>query len=165
MNVRRRTGTTSSGGGATNRGGLKPSSSTEHPNTLSSATQVRAGAVLVDERERVLTLRHRQSWAFPEGPPALGDHSLGYTALRVLRECTGIQDAWAIPGAEAPLVIDTDRPDDDSRLRVGFRYLLRAHSGALLSTLSRTGHARWLPLPDIAPRLASRIRPRLAIVP
>lgn len=128
---------------------------------------VKAGALLVDEQERVLALRARNRWAFAEGEPEHDDGSFSDTALRVLREFAGVYDAWTVPGAEYPLVVDVTKaaPEDGPRLRVGFRYLFRAHSSAMSPALIETGQARWVPLSAIeTPILLERLQSRLAVL-
>jgi hypothetical protein len=105
---------------------------------------VRAGALLVDERERVLVLRAGNRWEF-----------------------TGVHNPWTVPGAEDPLVIDVTQaaPEDGPRLRVGFRYLFRAHSDAVCPALIKRGQARWVPLSAIeTPLLLQRLQSELAVL-
>ncbi|MFF8956820.1 NUDIX hydrolase [Streptomyces sp. NPDC014894] len=126
---------------------------------------VKAAALVVDEQERVLAFSHRTWWALAEGPPHPHDESLGAAALRVLSEFAGIEGVWAVPGAEDPIAVDViwAAPEEGHRLRVGFRYLFRAHSRALPSWLAASGRARWVPMTEIAPRLAERLLSRMAV--
>lgn len=126
---------------------------------------VKAGAVLVDEQGRALTLRRGDGWALAEGAPEQADNSLNETAVRVLREYAGVHDAWSLPGAGDPLVIDVTRaePEDGHRLRVGFRYLYRTHSSTIPPAMIEAGWARWEPLAQIGlPLLVERARSRMA---
>ncbi|MFE7124001.1 NUDIX domain-containing protein [Streptomyces sp. GMY02] len=125
---------------------------------------VKAGALLLDEQDRVLVLRNGGGWAFAEGVPDSEDESLSRTALRVLEEFAGVYDVWTMPGEPTPLVVDVSRaaPEDGPRLRVGFRYFFCAHSGALAPSLIETGEATWLPLSGVGnPLLRERITTRL----
>ncbi|MEU7643387.1 NUDIX domain-containing protein [Streptomyces huasconensis] len=127
---------------------------------------VKAGALLVDERERVLALKNGTGWSFAEGEPEPGDTTLGETALRVLREHAGVYDVWTMPELEdQPLIIDVTPadPEDGPRVRVGFRYLFRAHSGALLPAMIESGRARWRPLEEVNPLIAERLQECMAV--
>ncbi|MFJ4919838.1 NUDIX hydrolase [Streptomyces sp. NPDC088725] len=110
---------------------------------------ITVGALLVDEQARVLMLRNGAGWGFAEDPPQPEDDSLARTALRVLEEFAGIYDVWTVPGAEGPFVIDVSPAEDESRLRFGFRYLFRAHSGALIPSMETAGRAQWRPLDQL----------------
>lgn len=125
---------------------------------------VTAGAVLVDEQERALTLRHGDRWALGEGTPESADDSLGEVAMRVLREYAGVHDAWTLPGGEDPFVIDvTTVPHDGHRLGVGFRYLYRTHSSTVPSAVLEAGRAVWQPLARIClPQVVARVRSCMA---
>lgn len=110
------------------------------------------GAVVVDERNRVLCLRHDRSYALAEAETEDADDSLSEAALRLLAEEVGIRDVWTQPGAEGPFLVDVTRPGHHRygpRLRVGIRYLFRAHSGAVLPSMLDTGAAAWVPLTEI----------------
>lgn len=112
-------------------------------------------------------LRHGNRWRFAEAVPEDGDNSLAEAALRILREFTGVYGAWTVPGAEGPLVIDIMQaaPEDGPRLRVGFRYLFRAHSRTIFPTVIKTGQARWLPLSEIqTPILLERVQSGLTVL-
>ncbi|MGX1560929.1 NUDIX domain-containing protein [Streptomyces sp. NPDC055506] len=110
------------------------------------------GAVVVDEHNRVLCLRHQGGYALAEAEPEEADGSLSEAALRLLAEEVGIRDVWTQPGTEGPFLVDVARPGQHrygSRLRVGIRYLLRSHSGAVFPTAIETGAAAWVPLTEI----------------
>jgi hypothetical protein len=110
------------------------------------------GAVVLDERNRVLCLRHGGSYAFAEAEPEEADDSLSGAALRLLAEAVGIQDVWTQPGAEGPFLVDVARPGQHrygARLRVGIRYLFRSHSRAVFPAAIETGSAAWVPLTEI----------------
>ncbi|MFD9814547.1 NUDIX domain-containing protein [Streptomyces sp. NPDC059080] len=123
--------------------------------------EILAGALLLDERGRVLLLRHGSRWAFPEGAPQPGDLSLRDTAYALLREFGGVREAWAPGVAEGPVMIDVTqgRP-----VRVGFRYLFVTHGGAVPSVVLARGLARWAALGEIDGRIAARLRPFVAAV-
>ncbi|KUN95259.1 NUDIX domain-containing protein [Streptomyces caeruleatus] len=113
---------------------------------------VMTGAVVLDERNRVLCLRHEGGYALAEAEPEDADDSLSEAALRLLAEEAGIRDVWTQPGTEGPFLVDVTRPGQHRygpRLRVGIRYLFRAHSGAVFPSLLETGAAAWVPLPEI----------------
>jgi ADP-ribose pyrophosphatase YjhB (NUDIX family) len=126
---------------------------------------VTAGAVVVDERHRVLTLPYDDGWGFTEGLPDLADTTLRETALRVLRESTGVHEVWTDPIAQGPMIIDVGPADPEKpgpRLRYGFRYYVRAHSSAV----SRAPDgARWAPLAALGTPLHQRIRAHLELRP
>jgi hypothetical protein len=110
------------------------------------------GAVVLDERNRVLCLRHEGGYALAEAEPEDADDSLSGAALRLLAEEVGIRDVWTQSGAEGPFLIDVTRPGQHRygpRLRVGIRYLFRAHSGAVFPSMIETGAAAWVPLTEI----------------
>lgn len=122
---------------------------------------VMTGAVVVDERNRVLCLRHEGGYALAEAEPEAEDASLSEAALRLLAEEAGIRDVWTQPGAEGPFLVDVTRPGQHRygrRLRVGIRYLFRAHSGAVFPSMIETGAAAWVPLTEIGiPSVRSRV--------
>ena len=126
---------------------------------------VMTGAVVVDERNRVLCLRHEGGYALAEAEPEAEDASLSEAALRLLAEEAGIRDVWTQPGAEGPFLVDLTRPGQHRygrRLRVGIRYLFRAHSGAVFPSLIETGAAAWVPLTEIGiPSVRSRVECQL----
>ncbi|WP_062642548.1 NUDIX hydrolase [Streptomyces maremycinicus] len=126
---------------------------------------VTTGAVVVDEHNRVLCLRHDRGYALAEAEPEEVDDSLSEAALRLLAEEIGIRDVWTQPGAEGPFLVDVTRPGQHQygpRLRVGIRYLFRAHSGAVFPSMIETGAAAWVPLPNIGiPSVRSRVEHHL----
>ncbi|MFI5861778.1 NUDIX domain-containing protein [Streptomyces sp. NPDC051546] len=126
---------------------------------------VMAGAVVVDEQDRVLCLRHQGVFALAEAEPEDQDNSLSEAALRLLAEEVGIRDVWTEPGTEGPFLVDVTRPGQHGyggRLRVGMRYLFRAHSGAVFPSMIKTGAAAWVPLPEIGiPSVRSRVEHHL----
>ena len=130
---------------------------------------VTTGAVVVDEQDRVLCLRHEGGYALAEAEPEERDDSLSEAALRLLAEETGIRDVWTQPGAEGPFLVDVTRPGRHrygARLRVGIRYLFRAHSGAVFPSMIETGAAAWVPLTDIdIPSVRARVEHHLIGTP
>jgi hypothetical protein len=72
---------------------------------------------------------------------------------------------WTQPGAEEPFLIDVTMPGQHrygARLRVGIRYLFRAHSGAVFPSMIETGVAAWVPLTDIdIPSVRARVEHHL----
>ncbi|MFI5755543.1 NUDIX domain-containing protein [Streptomyces sp. NPDC051569] len=130
-----------------------------------SCPLVTAGAIVVDEQNRVLSLWNGR-WALAEGSPDDQDDSLSDAALRVLEEFAGIYDVWAAPGEEGPLLIDVTEPAPEfggARKRYGFRYLFRAHSDALSPVVAVGGQARWVPLDEISPLIRTRVLHRPAV--
>ncbi|MDX3568653.1 NUDIX domain-containing protein [Streptomyces sp. ID05-47C] len=123
------------------------------------------GAVVVDERNRVLCLRHKGGYALAEAEPDDSDDSLSAAALRLLAEEAGIRDVWTQPGAEGAFLVDVTRPGQHGygpRLRVGIRYLFRAHSGAVFPSMIETGAAAWVPLAEIGiPSVRDRVEEHL----
>ncbi|MGP4083354.1 NUDIX domain-containing protein [Streptomyces sp. KR55] len=123
------------------------------------------GAVVIDEGNRVLCLRHKGGYALAEAEPEDADDSLSEAALRLLTEEVGIRDVWTQPGAEGPFLVDVTRPGQHRygpRLRVGIRYLFRAHSGAVLPSMIETGAAAWVPFTEIAiPSVRNRVEQHL----
>jgi hypothetical protein len=127
---------------------------------------VMTGAVVVDEQARVLCLRHEGGYALAEAEPEEQDATLSEAALRLLAEQVGIRDVWTQPGADdGPFLVDVTRPGHHRygrRLRVGVRYLFRAHSGAVFPSMIETGAAAWRSLADInMPTLRSRVEHHL----
>ncbi|GGU41190.1 hypothetical protein GCM10010211_00180 [Streptomyces albospinus] len=113
---------------------------------------VMAAAVVVDEQDRVLCLRYERGFALAEAEPEDEDNSLAEAALRLLAEEVGIRDVWTQPADEGPFLVDVTEPRRHTygpRLRVGFRYLFRAHSGAVFPSAIETGAASWVPLAEI----------------
>ncbi|AQU67305.1 NUDIX domain-containing protein [Streptomyces niveus] len=113
---------------------------------------VTTGAVVVDERSHVLSLRHEGAFALAETEPEDQDNSLAEAALRLLAEEVGLQDVWTKPDADGLFLIDVTRAGQHRygpRLRIGFRYLFRAHSAAVAPMVIRTGAAAWTPLGEI----------------
>ncbi|MFI5617476.1 NUDIX hydrolase [Streptomyces sp. NPDC051567] len=89
---------------------------------------VMTAAVVVDEQDRILCLRHEGGYALAEAEPEDRDDSLSEVALRLLAE------------------------------EVGIRYLFRAASGAVLPSGIETGAAAWVPLAEVGiPALRSRL--------
>ncbi|MEU1309127.1 NUDIX domain-containing protein [Streptomyces cinnamoneus] len=127
---------------------------------------VMTAAVVVDEQDRVLCLRHESGFALAEAEPEDQDNSLVEAALRLLVEEVGIRDVWTQAADEGAFLIDVTRPQRHAygpRLRVGFRFLFRAHSGAVFPTAIETGAAAWMPLADIGiPSLRSRLESLLS---
>jgi ADP-ribose pyrophosphatase YjhB (NUDIX family) len=109
---------------------------------------VTTGAVVVDEGGRVLSLRHADGFALAEAEPEAHDESLSGAALRILAEELGVRDVWTEPGLEGPFLVDVTPPGRHRygpRHRFGFRYLFRAHSGAVFPSMIETGAAAWMP--------------------
>ncbi|MEO3973167.1 NUDIX hydrolase [Streptomyces sp. CAU 1734] len=128
---------------------------------------VRAGALVVDEEERVLAFRDGAGWGLAESEPHGRDRTLHATALRALREHGGIREVWDVPGAEEPVVVEARREagPDGARLSVGFRYLFRCHSRVVASGRAGSAELRWVPLAEIEERLAGRLRGWLVVRP
>jgi 8-oxo-dGTP pyrophosphatase MutT (NUDIX family) len=126
---------------------------------------VMTGAVVVNESNRVLCLRHDGSYALAEAEPEDQDDSLREAALRLLAEEVGVRDVWTEPGLDGPFLVDVTRPGQHGygpRLRVGIRYLFRAHSGAVFPPLIETGAAAWVPLTEIGiPSVRRRVERHL----
>ncbi|MFJ9827669.1 NUDIX hydrolase [Streptomyces sp. NPDC101160] len=122
---------------------------------------VMTAAVVVDERGRVLCLRHQGGYALAEAEPEDQDDSLSEAALRLLVEEVGIRDVWTHPGNEGPFLVDVTPASQHGygpRLRVGIRYLFRAHAGAVHSSVLERGYAAWVPLSEVAiPALRDRL--------
>ncbi|MFF2462060.1 NUDIX hydrolase [Streptomyces mirabilis] len=113
---------------------------------------VTTGAVVVDERNRVLSLRHEGAFTVAEAEPEDQDDSLGGAALHLLAEAVGIRQVWTEPDSDGPFLIVVTRAGQHRygpRLRIGFRYLFRAHSGAVAPMVIETGAAAWMPLGEI----------------
>ncbi|MEO3972648.1 NUDIX hydrolase [Streptomyces sp. CAU 1734] len=119
--------------------------------------------ILVDERERVLGLLRPGGRPFADGPPVAGDRSLHASALRVLREYTGVEDVWTLPGTEEPLDIEV-RAGCGRRL-IGLRYLFRGHARMLPAARLEGGGFHWLAMSEAGDRLAERLRPWLTSTP
>ncbi|MFR9723622.1 NUDIX hydrolase [Streptomyces sp. MS19] len=130
---------------------------------------ITVGAVVLDERGYVLARRYRGGFAFTEAEPEEQDDALSGTALRLLAEEIGIRDVWAEPGVSGPFLIDVARPGQHRygpRLRIGFRYLYRAHSSAVSVSAAGTGGAAWVPMASVSIRsVRDRLRDFLASTP
>ncbi|MCZ4507387.1 NUDIX hydrolase [Streptomyces sp. ActVer] len=126
---------------------------------------VTTGAVVVDERNCVLSLRYQGAFALAEAEPEEQDDSLSGAALRLLAEAVGIRDVWTDPDSEGPFLIDVTRAGQHRygpRLRIGFRYLFRAHSGAVAPMAIEAGTAAWMPLGEIGiPSVRDRLHGHL----
>ncbi|MFJ7202063.1 NUDIX hydrolase [Streptomyces sp. NPDC098789] len=122
---------------------------------------VMTAAVIVDEYDRVLCLRHEGDYALAEAEPEDQDDSLSEAALRLLAEEAGIRDVWTEPGRESPFLVDVTpagRHPYGPRLRVGIRYLFRAHSGAVFPSMLHVGAAAWVPIAEVGiPALRERL--------
>ncbi|MGW2865773.1 NUDIX domain-containing protein [Streptomyces sp. NPDC001205] len=122
---------------------------------------VMTAAVVVDERDRVLCLRHQGGYALAEAEPEDQDDSLSEAALRLLVEEVGIRDVWTQPGNEGPFQVDVTPASQHAygpRLRVGIRYLFRAHASAVHSSVLEAGAAAWVPLSEVSmPPLRGRL--------
>lgn len=126
---------------------------------------ITTGAVVVDESGRILSLRHGGGFALAEAEPEGQDQTLSGAALRLLAEEIGVRDVWTEPGLEGPFLADATPPSQHwygPRLRVGFRYLFRAHSGAVFPSMIETGAAAWMPPAEIG---SHSVRERLRIHP
>ncbi|MFF8917983.1 NUDIX domain-containing protein [Streptomyces sp. NPDC015032] len=128
---------------------------------------ITAGAIVVDEQDRVLALRNETRWALAEGLPEDGDNSLDEVALRVLREEAGLYGVWTMPGLEGPILIDARpaAPEYGPRLRVGFRFLVRAHSEVLRPTVIAPRLAGWVAFTEVGiPGVAERVGQYLGVL-
>jgi hypothetical protein len=88
--------------------------------------------------------------------------------LRLLAEEVGIRDVWTEPGSEGPFLLDVSkaRPEYGPRIRVGFRYLFRAHSSAIAPMVIEAGTAAWMPLGEIGiPSVRDRLHGHLVGAP
>lgn len=63
---------------------------------------VMTGAVVIDERNRVLSLRNEGAFALAEAEPESQDDSLSGAGLRLLAEAVGIRKVWTEPDSEGP---------------------------------------------------------------
>ncbi|WP_438293319.1 NUDIX domain-containing protein [Streptomyces sp. HUAS TT7] len=125
---------------------------------------VMAGAVVVDQLNRVLSLRHQGGYSLAETAPEPQDDSLSGAAVRLLAEEVGIRDVWTEPGTEGPFLVDVTRAPREygPRIRVGFRYLYRAHSGAVFPAVIESGAAAWVPIAEIGiPSVRERVQDHL----
>ncbi|MFK0099274.1 NUDIX hydrolase [Streptomyces sp. NPDC091040] len=90
-----------------------------------------AGPIVLNEAGHVLAFEHEGRHLLFENEPNDEDTTLSGTALRILEGTIGTRDVWTEPGAEGPFLVDV-APSGQShfgpRVRVGFRYLFRAHS-------------------------------------
>ncbi|WP_399088055.1 NUDIX domain-containing protein [Streptomyces sp. BBFR2] len=125
--------------------------------------EIVSGALLLNEHGHVLLLRNSIAggWAFAEGAPEPGDLSLRDTAYALLMEYGGVQEAWALPGAEGPVIVDVST--GPRRVRFGFRYLFVTQNSSVSSAVLDSGLARWVTLDRIADHIATRIRDHAAV--
>lgn len=131
---------------------------------------VTAGAVLADDRDRVLRIHHRglNAWLFPGGHLEAGDSGLADAALRELCEETGITPESVTAVDEVPLDIDVHTipgnpaKGEPEHPHFDFRYLLRTCSPALALQREEVTDARWCPVQDVTDRrLRERVRAAL----
>ncbi|MEU8548901.1 NUDIX domain-containing protein [Streptomyces roseoverticillatus] len=131
---------------------------------------VTAGAVLTDDRDRVLRIHHRglNTWLFPGGHVEAGDSGLVAAALRELREETGVTPESVTVVDEVPVDIDIHTiPENPAKgepehPHFDFRYLLRTCSPVLALQREEVTDARWCPVQDVtARRLRERIQAAL----
>ncbi|MFJ2814321.1 NUDIX hydrolase [Streptomyces sp. NPDC087294] len=90
-----------------------------------------AGPIVLNEVGHVLAFAHDSRRILFENEPAEEDSALSDTALRVLKATVGTRDVWTEPGSEGPFLVDvtpSGQTPFGPRVRVGFRYLFRAHS-------------------------------------
>ncbi|MFD4542498.1 NUDIX hydrolase [Streptomyces bauhiniae] len=110
------------------------------------------GAVVVDEQARILCLRNGGRYALAEAEPEDEDDTLSGAALRLLDEQIGIRNVWTHGSADSAFLVDVTEAGHHHfgpRLRVGIRYLFRAHSNAVSSSVIEAGGAAWMSLPEI----------------
>ncbi|MFC9231380.1 NUDIX domain-containing protein [Streptomyces decoyicus] len=127
---------------------------------------VTAGALVVDEKNRLLRLWSGAKWAFVEGLPESDDESLSATATRSLMEHTGIFDVWRMPDEDLPILIDVDEAPAEygPRMRFGFRYIFRAHSEAISRPRDPLS-LRWVSVTEVSsPQLRAALHTRFAAV-
>ncbi|MEW2574966.1 NUDIX hydrolase [Streptomyces syringium] len=127
---------------------------------------VTAGAVVTDDRGRVLRIHHRglNAWLFPGGHLEASDSGLVDAALRELCEETGVTPGSVTVVDEVPLDIDVHTiPENPERgepehPHFDFRYLLRTCSPTLALQREEVTDARWCPVQDVTDR---RLRERI----
>ncbi|WP_328742211.1 NUDIX hydrolase [Streptomyces caniferus] len=95
-----------------------------------------AGPIVMDESGRVLAFQNEGRHLLFENEPSAEDITLSGVALRVLEGTVGTREVWTEPGSEGPFLVDvapSGRTAFGPRIRVGFRYLFRAHSDLIPS--------------------------------
>ncbi|MEV0850029.1 NUDIX hydrolase [Streptomyces sp. NPDC049954] len=103
---------------------------------------ITAGPIVMNEVGHVLAFPHEGRNVLFEAEPEDEDSTLSGAALRLLEETVGVRDVWTEPGSEGPFLVGVT-PSGlhryGPRIRVGFRYLYRAHSNVIA-----TGRAVWV---------------------
>ncbi|NUV86560.1 NUDIX hydrolase [Streptomyces sp. KAI-26] len=103
---------------------------------------ITAGPVVMNEVGHVLAFQHEGRHVLFEAEPEDEDSTLSGAALRLLEETVGVRDVWTEPGTEGPFLVDVTPSGLHGfgpRIRVGFRYLFRAHSDVI-----DIGRAGWV---------------------
>ncbi|MGH8896845.1 MAG: NUDIX hydrolase [Egibacteraceae bacterium] len=126
---------------------------------------VTCGALLIDDRSRVLHIYHRAlgRWLLPGGHMEPSDPSLPAVALRELTEETGIPACDVAAIDELPLDIDVHSipanaaKGEPAHWHADFRYVFRLQSGGgVWLQIEEVTDYEWLDAP-FCPRLAAKL--------
>ncbi|MEU7187446.1 hypothetical protein [Streptomyces sp. NPDC045369] len=126
---------------------------------LDSCPRVAAGALVVDEHDRVLALweSHYSRWGLPRLLPHAEDNSLFDTAERAAKCTTGIGEVYQLTSVTGPVDIDVRRDVRGCGVHITYvlRFLFRSYSYELPQT---AGHIQWRKIREVVPpQIESRL--------
>jgi 8-oxo-dGTP pyrophosphatase MutT (NUDIX family) len=129
---------------------------------------ITCGAILVDERQRVLLIRHNtlDRWLAPGGHVESSDMSLEQAARRELAEETGIRNGLAAV-LRTPVHIDrhtipqNDRKGEGEHDHWDLRFLFKFTSGSVSLQLNEVSAYMWCALSTVPLALGRRVQAHL----
>ncbi|MFI5755177.1 NUDIX hydrolase [Streptomyces sp. NPDC051569] len=126
---------------------------------------VKASALVLDERGRLLAVCRSGHRTLVEGTPT-GGESLRAAGARALREFTRVGEVGELPGLDGPVMVDIVDPFGATRrrTRITFLYLYRARSTAVRPGVGDDPFGfspLWMPLDETEWLVAKRPGPLL----
>ncbi|MEU7149756.1 hypothetical protein AB0B15_17235 [Streptomyces sp. NPDC045456] len=126
---------------------------------LDSCPRVAAGALVVDEHDRVLALweSHYSRWVLPRLLPHAADASLYDTAERAAKATTAIGDVYRPISVTGPVDVSFHRQrlGSEARLSYSFHFLFRSYSYELPQ---QGAHIQWREIGEVVPpRISHRL--------